>query len=134
MGAEFAQNYPRIAAKLGVDGIECADPYIERLLEGFAFLAARVQLKIDARHPDFTQHLLEMVYPDFLNPVPSCAMAEFVPDLKDSGLEGGLTIPRGSSLRTVVGKGERTACEFRTAQDVTRWMRACAPPSACASA
>jgi type VI secretion system protein ImpG len=121
MGAEFAENYPRIAARLGVDGIECADPYIERLLEGFAFLAARVQLKIDARHPEFTQHLLEMVYPDFLNPVPSCAMAEFVPDLKDTALETGLTIPRGSSLRTVLGKGERTACDFRTAQDVTLW-------------
>jgi type VI secretion system protein ImpG len=121
MGAEFAENYPRIAARLGVDGIECADPYIERLLEGFAFLAARVQLKIDARHPEFTQHLLEMVYPDFLNPVPSCAMAEFVPELKDTALEAGLTIPRGSSLRTVLGKGERTACEFRTAQDVTLW-------------
>jgi type VI secretion system protein ImpG len=121
MGGEFARTYPRIAARLGVDGIECADPYIERLLEGFAFLAARVQLKIDARHPEFTQHLLEMVYPDFLNPVPSCAMAEFVPELKDAALEAGITIPRGSSLRTVLGKGERTACEFRTAQDVTLW-------------
>jgi type VI secretion system protein ImpG len=121
MGAEFAQNYPRIAARLGVDGIDCEDPYIERLLEGFAFLAARVQLKIDARHPEFTQHLLEMVYPDFLNPVPSCAMVEFVPELKDPALEAGLTIPRGSSLRTVLAKGERTACEFRTAQDVTLW-------------
>jgi type VI secretion system protein ImpG len=121
MGAEFAQTYPRIAARLGVDGIECADPYVERLLEGFAFLAARVQLKIDARHPEFTQHLLEMVYPDFLNPVPSCAMAEFLPELKDTALEAGFTIPRGSSLRTLLGKGERTACEFRTAQDVTLW-------------
>ena len=66
MGAEFAEAYPRIAARLGMDGIECADPYVERLIESFAFLAARVQLKLDARHPDFTQHLLEMVYPHFL--------------------------------------------------------------------
>lgn len=112
MGAEFADNYPRIAARLGIDGIECADPYIERLLEGFAFLAARVQLKIDARHPEFTQHLLEMVYPDFLNPVPSCAMAEFVPELKDAALEAGITIPRGSSLRTVLGKGSARPANF----------------------
>jgi type VI secretion system protein ImpG len=121
MGGEFAANYPRIASRLGLEGIACEDPYIERLLEGFAFLAARVQLKIDARHPDFTQHLLEMVYPDFLNPVPSCTMVEFLPELKDPGLEAGLKIPRGSSLRTILGKGERTACEFRTAQDVTLW-------------
>ena len=73
MGAEFAEAYPRIAARLGIDGIECADPYVERLIESFAFLAARVQLKLDARHPEFTQHLLEMIYPHFLAPVPSCA-------------------------------------------------------------
>lgn len=121
MGGEFAQVYPRIAARLGLSGIECADPYVERLLEGFAFLAARVQLKIDARHPDFTQHLLEMVYPQFLDPVPSCAMAEFIPDLKDTSLGAGPVIKRGSSLRTLLAKGDRTACEFRTAQDVTLW-------------
>src|ERR1700683_2927060 len=56
-GAEFAHQYPRVAARLGLDGLECADPYVERLLEGFAFLAARIQLKLDARHPEFTQQL-----------------------------------------------------------------------------
>jgi type VI secretion system protein ImpG len=121
MGAEFAKTYPRVAARLGVDGIECADPYVERLLESFAFLTARVQLKIDARHPDFTQHLLQMVYPHFLCPVPSMAVAEFAPDLKDSGLAAGVRIPRGSTLRTQLAKGDRTACEFRTAHDVTLW-------------
>lgn len=121
MGGEFAQQYPRIAARLGLDGIECSDPYVERLLEGFAFLAARVQLKLDARHPEFTQHLLEMVYPHFLSPIPSCAIAEFQPDFKEDALQSGVVIPRGASLRTPLAKGERTACEFRTAQDVTLW-------------
>jgi len=121
MGGEFAQAYPRIAARLGLEGLDCADPYVERLLEGFAFLAARVQLKLDARHPDFTQHLLEMVYPHFLAPVPSCAVVEFSPDLKEGSLAGGQTIRRGASLRTPLGKGDRTSCEFRTAHDVTLW-------------
>ncbi|HTE39756.1 MAG TPA: type VI secretion system baseplate subunit TssF [Steroidobacteraceae bacterium] len=121
MGAEFAQAYPRIAARLGMDGIECADPYVERLLEGFAFLAARVQLKIDARHPEFTQHLLQMVYPHFLCPVPACAIAELAPDFKEDALQAGVKIPRGSSLRTQLNKGELTASEFRTAHDVTIW-------------
>src|SRR5262245_60535125 len=121
MGAEFAQQYPRIAARLGLDGIECADPYVERLLEGFAFLAARVQLKIDARHPEFTQHLLQMVYPHFLCPVPASAVAELSPDYKEDALQAGVHIPRGSTLRTQLNKGERTACEFRSAHDVTLW-------------
>ena len=74
MGAEFSREYPKIAGRLGLDGFECADPYVERLLEGFAFLASRVQLKLDAQYPVFTQHLLEMLYPQYLRPVPSMAV------------------------------------------------------------
>jgi type VI secretion system protein ImpG len=121
MGAEFAQVYPRIAARLGIEGLQCADPYVERLLESFAFLAARVQLKLDARHPDFTQHLLELVYPHVLCPIPSCAIVEITPDLGAGLPPTGHTIPRGASLRAPLGKGDRTACEFRTAHEVTLW-------------
>lgn len=121
MGAEFADAYPRIAARLGMDGIDCADPYVERLIESFAFLAARVQLKLDARHPDFTQHLLEMVYPGFLAPVPSCAVVELVPSLAESSLKSGFTVPRGSAMRAPQDGGSATACEFRSAQDVVMW-------------
>jgi type VI secretion system protein ImpG len=121
MGAEFAQQYPRIAARLGVEGLECADPYVERLLESFAFLTARVQLKLDARHPDFTQHMLELVYPHVLCPVPSCAIVELTPDHHEGSLQTGHVVPRGTSLRTPLRKGDRTFCEFRTAHDVTLW-------------
>ena len=51
LGGEFARDYPKVAGRLGLDAFECADPYVERLLEGFAFLAARVELKIDAEFP-----------------------------------------------------------------------------------
>lgn len=121
MGAEFAEAYPRIAARLGMDGIECADPYVERLIESFAFLAARVQLKLDARHPDFTQHLMEMVYPTFLAPVPSCAVAELVPTPTESSLKEGYTVPRGSVMNAQSGDGERTPCQFHSAHDVVLW-------------
>ena len=118
-GAEFARQYPRVAARLGLEGLECADPYVERLLEGFAFLAARVQWKLDARQPQFTQHLLELVYPGFLAPVPAAAIVELVPDMEEGSLKGGVHIPRNSALKTPLGKGERTSCEFRTTQNVT---------------
>jgi type VI secretion system protein ImpG len=121
MGAEFAQEYPRIAARLGIEGLECADPHVERLLESFAFLTARVQLKLEARHPDFTQHLLELIYPHVLCPVPSCAIVELIPDRNEGALQSGHPVPRGTSLRTALGKGDRTFCEFRTAHDVTLW-------------
>lgn len=121
MGAEFAREYPKIAGRLGLEGFECADPYVERLLEGFAFMAARVQLKLDAEYPQFTQHLLEMVYPHFLAPVPSMAVVQFQPDPKESALVGGYSIARNTALQGALGRDERTACEFRTAQDVTLW-------------
>ena len=62
-GAEFARDFPKIAGRLGLEEFSCADPYVERLLEGFAFLAARVQLKLDSEFPRFTQSMLETIYP-----------------------------------------------------------------------
>ena len=120
-GAEFAKEYPKIAGRLGMEGIDCADPYVERLLEGFAFLAARVQLKIDSEFPKFSQHLLETVYPHFLAPTPSMAIMQFQPDLTEGGLSEGLEIPRQSVLRSRVGRGDTGSCEFRTGTPVTLW-------------
>ena len=121
MGADFAQQFPKIAARLGMDGMEVADPYVERLLEGFAFMASRVQLKLDAEFPRFTQALLEMVYPHYLAPTPSMLVAQLQPDLTEPSLARGFVVPRGSSMQSLLGKGDLTACEFRTAQDVTIW-------------
>jgi len=121
MGGEFALQYPKVASRLGLDGFECADPYVERLLEGFAFLAARVQLKIDAEFPRFTQHLLEAVYPHYLAPTPSMAIVHFQPDMSEGSLAEGFTVPRHTALRSVLRKGEPTPCTYRTAHDVTLW-------------
>ncbi len=80
MGAEFAAEFPKVAARLDLGNAEVADPYVERLLEGFAFLAARIQLKMEAEFPTFTQSLLQMVYPHYLAPTPSMAIVQIKPD------------------------------------------------------
>lgn len=121
MGGEFAREYPKIAGRLGLDTFECADPYVERLLEGFSFLAARVQLKIDDEFPKFTQHFLDIIYPHYLAPTPSMAVVRFQPDLTEGSLESGFIIPRDTDLHSLLGKGEQTACEYRTAHPVTLW-------------
>jgi type VI secretion system protein ImpG len=121
MGGEFAREFPKIAGRLGLESFECADPYVERLLEGFAFLAARVQLKIDAEFPAFTQHLLEMVYPHYLAPTPSMAVVELQPVPEEGALAAGFDIPRDTVLRSTLGKGEQTACEYRTGHQVRLW-------------
>lgn len=121
MGGEFAREFPKIAARLGLDEFQCADPFVERLLEGFAFLAARTQLKLQAEFPRFTQSLLATVYPHYLAPTPSMAMVQFQPDLTDEGLAEGYEIPRGTSLHSILGPEDQTACEYRTAHEVTLW-------------
>ncbi len=121
LGGEFAAEFPKIAARIGLDAFECADPYVERLLEGFAFLAARVQLKIESEFPTFTQNILDIVYPHFLAPTPSMAVANFKPDLQGGKFENGYPISRDTAMFGILGKGDVTACEFRTAHDVTIW-------------
>ncbi len=118
---EFAREFPKIAGRLSLDKDAkeiCPDPYVERLLEGYAYLAARVHLKLDAEFPRFTQSLLETVYPHFLSPIPSMAIVRFAPAENDPALAPGVAVPRGALLRHTPGKGERTACTFQTAQTV----------------
>ena len=121
LGGEFAREFPKIAGRLGLEGFECADPYVERLLEGFSFLAARVQLKMDDEFPRFTQHVLDIIYPHFLAPTPSMAVVQFQPDPAEGSLGQGFVIPRDSALRSILGKGDQTPCEYRTSQAVTLW-------------
>ncbi|QPF75638.1 type VI secretion system baseplate subunit TssF [Roseateles sp. DAIF2] len=121
VGAEFARDFPKIAARLGMEDAEVADPYVERLLEGFAFLSARVQLKLDSEHPRLISHLLESIYPNFLAPVPSMMVARFGIDPTDPNLSRGHVVPRGSVLQSSLPRGQDTRCEFRTAHAVTLW-------------
>lgn len=123
--AEFAREHPKIAARLALDGTvaggECVDPYVERLLEGFAFLAARVHYQQDSEYAQFTQHLLELVYPGYLAPTPSMLVAQMEPDLDDPSLAAGPEVPRGSVMSSRLQPGERTACRFTTGQAVRLW-------------
>ncbi|MDQ6640851.1 MAG: type VI secretion system baseplate subunit TssF [Pseudomonadota bacterium] len=121
VGAEFAREFPKIAARLGMEGMEVTDPYVERLLEGFAFLTARVQLKLEAEQPRLIAHLLEATYPNFLAPMPSMLIARFSVDPADPNLVRGYVVPRGSPLRAETARGQDTHCEFTTAHAVTLW-------------
>lgn len=118
MGAEFAQAFPKIAARLGMEGLEVADPYVERLLEGSAFLAARVQLKLDAGFPQLSQRLLDMICPNLSSPVPSMLVARLEPS-RGQNLAAGFTLPKGSALNSAALSVTNAVCEFRTTQDVT---------------
>lgn len=118
LGAEFAARYPKVAGRLGMRGIDVADPYVERLLEGFSFLTARIHLKMDAEFPRFSQRLLETIYPNYHAPTPSMCVVQFAPSV-GSGSNGEChRIARGTRLRTAVSGVDRSHCEFRTAHEV----------------
>ncbi len=121
MGSEFAQQYPKIAAGLDLGGTDCADPYVERLLESFAFLTARIHLKMEAEFPRFTQHLLEIVYPHYLAPLPSMAIVQIEPDLEGGVTEEGFLLAKNTRLFSSAGAKKRSKCEFQTAHEVKLW-------------
>ena len=120
-GAEFAEQFPKVAARLGMRGLEVSDPYVERLLEGFAFMSARIQLKMDAEFPRFSQRLLDLVCPGYLSPTPAMGVVQFEPSKSEGGSPDGHLLPRQSRLRARLPAQEQTACEFRTAHDVHIW-------------
>ncbi len=118
-GAEFAHKYPKIASRLVLEPNKCEDPHVERLLEGFAFLAARVQLKLADEFPLITESLLETLYPHFLRPIPSMSIAEFQLDPESGALTTGFALPRGTRLYSRPING--VPCKFRTAYDSRLW-------------
>lgn len=119
MGQEFAGRYPKVAGRLGMHGMDVADPYVERLMEGFAFLTSRVQLKMDAEFPRFSQRLLEMIAPNYLAPTPSMAIAELQPDAAKGDLSRGFVVPRGTTMDSQALKKNGVTCSYTTAHDVT---------------
>ncbi len=120
MGAEFGKKYPAVAGRLLLESDRCSDPHVERLLESFAFLAARIHLRLDDDLPELTQSILDLVYPDYLRPIPSMSIAEFAPG--EMRAEGGsaLSIPAGSEL-TAKRTKDGVACKFRTGYPVALW-------------
>jgi type VI secretion system protein ImpG len=119
MGAEFAEKYPKIASRLVIEPDKCEDPHVERMLEAFAFLAARVHLKIDDEFPEITEALLSVLYPHYLRPIPSMSVVEFDLDPAQGNLSSGLQIPSGSVLYSPPVSG--VPCKYRTCYDTTLW-------------
>ena len=122
---EYAERYPKVAAKLQLGGETCDDPHVEHLIQSVAMLCARVSKHLDDSYPQFTEALLNLLFPHFLRPFPSCAIVRFMPSAK--GVLGGIaTIPRGTLLESTPVRGVK--CKFQTAYDVA------SSPAAIASA
>ncbi|WP_149193675.1 type VI secretion system baseplate subunit TssF [Luteimonas suaedae] len=115
-GREFAERYPKIAGRLLLSADGSQDPHVERLIESFALLSARVSKRIEDDYPEFTDALLEVMYPHYLRPFPSCSIARFDMGPAAAKLSAPVRIPRGTQLQSRPVRGVN--CRFRTAYDV----------------
>ncbi len=77
MAVQFSEKHPKVASRLVLEPTKCDDPHVERLLEAFAFLTARVHLKIDDESPEISEALLSVVYPQLVRPIPAMSIVEF---------------------------------------------------------
>ena len=118
---EFGEEHETVAGRLGLKTPTDPDPYVERLLEGVAYLGARVQLKLNDQYPEFTQHLLHAIQPHYLAPMPSICVAGFEPKEGDQILIKGHKVPRGTELVATATDQGNAPVPFRTAHDVTLW-------------
>jgi type VI secretion system protein ImpG len=109
---EFAARYPKIASRLLINGDACEDPHVERMIESFALLSARVQKKLEDDFPELTHSFLDVLYPHYLRPLPACSIARFDLGGADAQLSDVASIERGTQLSTRPVKN--IACKFRS--------------------
>jgi type VI secretion system protein ImpG len=119
LGAEFSKKYPKIAGRLQLEADKCEDPHVERMIEAFAFLAARVQLKLSDEFPEITESLLNILYPHYLAPIPSMSIVKFELDPEQGKITTGYPVDRNTLLYSRPYQG--TPCRFRTSYPVVVW-------------
>lgn len=119
MGAEFAEKYPKIAARLHLSEDGSHDPHVERIVEAFAYLNARIRYKLDDDFPEIVGSLLGVLYPHYQNPIPSMAIVQFKLDDSQATRTTGHEIARGTFLDTESVDGE--TCRYQTCYPTTVW-------------
>ncbi len=111
-GELFAQEYPKIGARLHITDDQSRDPHVERVIQGIAFLNARIRKKLDDEFPELCQTLLEVIYPHYLRPLPSYSIVSFLPE------KGLSTVTRIEKGRIVESDGDEAySCRFSTVYD-----------------
>lgn len=121
LATEFSALHPNVARNLSLDSVPCPDPYVERLLEGVAFLAARTRLKVDVESSRHVRDMIDTLYPDLAGPAPAMTIAEFVPGPQVDVMVDGHVVRRGTRLVSSLREGTRTRCTYTSAQAVHMW-------------
>jgi type VI secretion system protein ImpG len=118
LAQDFAKQYPAAASRLQLESNKSSDPHVERLIEAFALLSARVQSKIHDEYPEITEAFLNVLYPHYLAPIPSFATVQFDLD-PDRATPTGVEIAKDSPIAT--SRVGDTTCRFRTCMPLKLW-------------
>ncbi|KPY01293.1 type VI secretion system baseplate subunit TssF [Pseudomonas ficuserectae] len=105
-GRQFSDRNPALASFLGQAG---QDPDVERLLEGFAFLTGRLRQKLDDDLPELTHSLMQLLWPNYMRPMPAVSMLQFDPLM---AVGPGIRVERDTPVESEPVKGQ--VCQFRT--------------------
>ena len=116
LAGEFADTNPNIAGRLRVSADACEDPHVERMIQAFAYLNARIRHKLDDEFPEITDAMLGVLYPHYLAPIPSMAIVELHLNRDQTDRTTPYVVPAGEAIETAPVRGE--VCEFRTGYDV----------------
>ncbi|MDR5856994.1 type VI secretion system baseplate subunit TssF [Caballeronia sp. LZ062] len=116
---EFAETHKKVSQRMGLQVGDINDTYVDRLIQSSSFVTARADMRLADEFGLFTQALLQTTYPNYITPTPSMSIARLVPGEKTGTLRRGITLPRGSVLKSRIPSNEHTACEFTTSQDIT---------------
>ncbi|RPA27291.1 type VI secretion system baseplate subunit TssF [Shewanella frigidimarina] len=116
MGAEFAEQYPKVAGRLRLSDEHVEDPHVSRLIEAFSLLTAQIRQKLDDSFPELTEALLGQLYPDYQAPIPSMSVIKVTTENLSTT---GVLLPRATQVDTQV-EGMKT-CHFQTSYDMKLW-------------
>jgi len=112
----FADKYPKIAQRLSLNQEQIDDPHIERLIQAFSLIAARIDKKLADSYDIFTRSLFEVMFPQYLRHFPACSVVSFEDLNKQKQLTDVHIIPKGTALKSRSFKGVQ--CEFNTSAEV----------------
>lgn len=119
MAQDFARRYPGAANRLLLESNRSIDPHVERMIQAFALLTARIHNKLDDEFPELSESLASVYFPQFLAPVPSMAIVEFVLDANRGPLPDGFVIEKDSRIQ--MQPVSDVSCRYRTSYPVHLW-------------
>jgi type VI secretion system protein ImpG len=108
---QFSKQFPEHAASLNMEKNKVQDPNVARLLEGCAFLTAKIHQMVDEEADHLPEQLIQRLWPQLAEAYPSHCIVQATPQ---NGLTQCMMLPAGTALKSIAVGDEKTICQFMT--------------------